>query len=218
MPLPNSDGVTVTQPIAVGYYTSTLGIPPRAAANLRGHASPRGDIGDWPLDDVRIDHFEETVKLRKRISAAAGLYKLLLALTAISFTIFLLVGVSQMFSASRSARSIGMATLPVVGIMLALAVLYYLAERATRKSRRWAPLTMFILFIGSSIFQIVSFGSTVSARGSGMGAGPGLGVALFITLLFAVAFAYVSWQAFAAIPKYLAQPAWCQELVVKAGL
>jgi hypothetical protein len=30
-------------------------------------------------------------------------------------------------------------------------------------------------------------------------------------------FAGVSWRAFSNIPKFLAQPAWCQELLVMAG-
>lgn len=43
-------------------------------------------------------------------------------------------------------------------------------------------------------------------------------VGLIVVLIFDAAFAIVSWKALAAIPKYLAQPAWCQELIVKAGL
>ena len=31
-------------------------------------------------------------------------------------------------------------------------------------------------------------------------------------------FAGISWRAFSSIPKFLAQPAWCQELLVMAGL
>src|SRR5690349_3560101 len=38
---------------AIAYYTPAGGIPPRAAETLRGHASPTGDTGDWPLDDAR---------------------------------------------------------------------------------------------------------------------------------------------------------------------
>ena len=38
--------------------------------------------------------------------------------------------------------------------------------------------------------------------------------AVLLPLIFAV----VSWRAYAAIPRYLGQPAWCQELIVSAGM
>jgi len=39
-----------------------------------------------------------------------------------------------------------------------------------------------------------------------------------IVAIFAALFAVVSWRALAAIPRYLSQPAWRQELIVKAKL
>src|ERR1700677_2121085 len=38
-------------PVPVGYYTSAMGMPAHAVENLRGHAHPTGDTGDWPLDE-----------------------------------------------------------------------------------------------------------------------------------------------------------------------
>jgi uncharacterized protein DUF4339 len=216
-----TNGVQTGQPIPVGYYTSTLGFPPRAAATLRGHAPPRGDTGDWPLDDARVSHFEETVKLRKKITAAASLYKSLLALTAISLAVTLAISIFTASSSGNPATRMGIATLPINCVMLGFGLLYFFAFRATRNSRRWAPLTMFCVFIASGIFQIISV-ALAAARPASMTVftpnmvGPM--VVLFITLMFVSAFASVSWRAIAAIPKYLAQPAWCQELIVKAGL
>ncbi|MGA2442429.1 MAG: DUF4339 domain-containing protein [Tepidisphaeraceae bacterium] len=220
MPPQAAGTVTAAKPITVGYYTSTLGFPQRAVANLRGHATPRGDTGDWPLDDVRISHFEETVKLRKKVAAAASLYRSLLLLTAISFAVMLPVSLFAVFSAGNSARAMSVGILPITGVMLGFCFLYYFANRATRKSQRWAPLTMFIIFLASGVLQVVSI-LGLSAAPVATGPGPGLPapfVGLIIVLVFVAAFAYVSWRAFAAIPQYLAQPAWCQELIVKAGL
>src|SRR5687767_6333712 len=62
----------------VGYYTNVQGLPPRATVNLRGHAPPQGDIGDWPVDDLRVEQFRETARLRKKVMAAANLYRALL--------------------------------------------------------------------------------------------------------------------------------------------
>src|SRR5439155_16318699 len=51
----------------IGYYSGPGRLPPRASATLAGHASPAGDVYEWPLDDMRIAQFEQTVKMRKRV-------------------------------------------------------------------------------------------------------------------------------------------------------
>jgi hypothetical protein len=216
LPPQPSDPAPLARPIAVGYYTSTLGFPARAVANLRGHATPRGDTGDWPLDDARILYFEETVKLRKKVASAASLYRSLLLLTVIGSAIILPISLFSFFSTRRSGPMVGIVMVPFTGIILGFCLLYYFANRATRKSQRWAPLTMFIIFTATCVMQFVTFALTMA--GPGMNAAPAAGIGPIIGLLFSAGFAYVSWGAFVAIPKYLAQPAWCQELIVKAGL
>ena len=201
-------------PVAIGYFTPAMGMPQRAVLNLRGHAHPTGDTGDWPLDDQRLDQFQNTLKLRKRVTAAASLYRALLALSAISFTVLFIVGLFTMSApaARRNMPMIGL--LPGVTLLLGFCLLYYFAERATRRSKRWAPLTMLIVFVTSGLIQIASI-IMVSTGPSQVAISS---VGLIVVLIFAAAFAANSWRAFAAIPKYLAQPAWCQELIVKAGL
>jgi hypothetical protein len=199
-------------PLQVGYFTSTLGMPPRAVANLRGHAPPRGDVGDWPLDDARVAHFETTVKLRKRISSAASLYKSLLALTAIGLVVMVPMTILSL-TANAMRRNMGFALGPTTGVMVAFGVMYYIAYLATRKSQRWAPLTMFIIFVASGAMQII-----LAALSGFTFAQPPEIFTLIVVLLFSLGFAVVSWRAVAAIPVYLAQPAWCQELVVKSGI
>ena len=216
-----TNGIHSAQPIPVGYYTSALGIPPRTAATLRGHAAPAGDTGDWPLDDARIHYFEEAVKLRRKITAAASLYKSLLALTAISLAVTLPMAIFAAVSSGNPATRMGIATLPINSVLIGFCLLYFFAFRATRNSRRWAPLTMFCIFIASGAIQFFSVAIASAGQGSMGFFGPNMAgpmIALFVSVIFLAAFASVSWRAVAAIPKYLAQPAWCQELIVKAGL
>lgn len=202
-------------PIQVGYYAPGAGMPPRAVQNLAGHARPRGDAFNWPLDDVMITEFQETLKLRKKVTAAAQIYRLLLLLTAIGVAVMIPVGLFSISTTrQRGVVSLGMGI--IVLFMVGFGVLYYLADRATRRSQRWAPLTMFIVFIASTLLQI--FSAAVQASTQTSTAAAPLVVTAIIMALFAAAFCYASWIAFVTIPKYLRQPAWCQELIVKAGI
>jgi len=96
----------------------------------------------------------------------------------------------------------------------ALGVLFYFAAKSTMRSRRWAPLTMFIL--NALLLAVFVIGTLLAVTLGGADATaliPGI-----IGSIFPAAFAIVSWKAFTAIPKYLVQPAWCQELLVTANL
>ncbi len=207
-------------PATVGYYTSSLGMPRCAVENLKGHAQPVGDTSDWPLDEPHMQQFEQAVKLRKKISAAAGLYRALLLLSGISLGIFIPL---MIFSVGVSHGPQSMATVPLAIFSAAIGgftVLYYFANRATRRSQAWAPLTMFIIYVLTILVQILGAVATASkagAPGSPSDAAPQL-VGGVVGIAFEIAFAVVSWRAFTAIRQYLTQPAWCQELIVKAGL
>jgi 1,4-dihydroxy-2-naphthoate octaprenyltransferase len=192
-------------------------MPPRAAAVLAGHAIPLGDTANWPLDDTQIIDFEKTLKLRKRISAAANLYKVLCALTTIAFVVMLIVYlVSGLVTRNRRSAVFLPDNLTGIGVTIAFGLLYFFAYQATRKSKRWAPITMLVVFIVCGLIQVVSmvFTSSFAAPGSGVA----FAAPTIFLLAFVAAFAYVSGRAMVAIPQYLNQPAWCQELVVKAGL
>lgn len=197
----------------MSYYNPSGGMPPRAAESLRGHARPRGDTGDWPLDDARIAHFEATLKLRKTITRAAQLYRTLLLFSIIGAVVMVIGGVAALSSAGRGFAA-GMPVAVVGGVTAGFAVLYGFAWKATLKSHRWAPLTMFIIYLILILVQIgsMALAATTSRNGGAEAVGP------FVSLLFCVAFAVISWRSFAAIPKYLSCPAWCQEVLVKAGL
>ncbi len=211
---PVAQAVAPAEASPLGYFSHSGGIPPRAATVLRGFAAATGDRGDWPLSDQHLVDLQRAEAARKKIRAAAGLYRGLFALTVIAAVIFLMVGVLAM-AASGSARSAGMLTGGTLfALLTAISVLYWFASNSTRKCRRWAPLTMFILFILSTALQLFSLVAiSMNSRNGGVEAiGPILG------MILPAAFAVYSWQAFAAIPKFLASPMWCQEALVNAKL
>jgi len=118
-------------PVEMGYYTPMMGMPQRAVDNLRNHAAPRGDTGDWPLDDARVQCFEQTVKLRKRVMAAARLYHLMLLLAVIFAVVMVIVGLATVATAPARGRQWGMflAMLIPGGFFVGLCVLYYFSWR-----------------------------------------------------------------------------------------
>jgi hypothetical protein len=211
---PSLTGTAAAPASAIGYYSPVSGLPARAAAALQGHAPPRGDRGDWPLDDARVAQFKEAFKLRKRVTAAAGLYRALLLLMVIADVIILIGGLG--IALGNSSRNAGQAIIGLAvsfGVLLGITVLYWAAARSTRRSQRWAPLTMFIIFLAGGCLNL--FSMLVAAPRPNVAA---TAIGGIIGLIFALAFAVVSWRSFAAIPQYLAQPAWCQELLVTAEL
>jgi hypothetical protein len=182
-------------------------MPPRAADALRGHAPPTGDTGDWPLDDPRVAQFADAVKVRKKVTAAAQLYRGLMVLSMIAVVMFALVMLMG-----------GLPGLAIVGWVMVLfyvglTALFYVTFRATMRAQRWAPLTMFIVFLVFVVGNIASIALNLGPRGN-----MGVVVGGLIAVALAGLFAMISMQSYLAIPNYRAQPAWCQELIVRAGL
>jgi hypothetical protein len=203
-------------PSAVGYYNPSGSMPPRAAETLRRHARPRGDIGDWPLDDPRVMQFDQALRYRKKIDGAASLYRLLFLLISIVDVVGLIAGVAAMTSARGPAQATAIAAIAGIGaIYIGLTVLYYFAWKGTTRSQTWAPLTMGILFSIGVAFYVVMMVFV------GMSSGPHDTTAVYIGAAFGIvivgAFAYVSFSGYAAIGPYLQQPAWCQELLSKTS-
>jgi hypothetical protein len=196
----------------VGYYTAAMGMPARAVENLKGHATQTGDTAIWPLDDGQVAQFQEAVKLRKKVTGAASLYRLFLLLSTITAAVLVITAIGMSLSNGRNATSATFGLIVGAGTVVAFTVLYYFAWRGTMRSQRWAPLTMFIIYVLATVFYLFAAIVGASSPESGALAGGLLG------FIFAAIFGVVSWRSFAAIPKFLSQPAWCQELIVKAGL
>lgn len=200
---------------AIGYHSVTAGMPDRATENLKGHANPTGDKGDWPLDDARVGQFAEAAQIHKKVTGAAQLYRALLFLSIIGLVMLGIVFAAVLADPPRgSGARTDTITMGVVAVFLiGLCALYYVAWRATMRAHRWAPLTMMILFLLGVAANLVSLAGALTGR-----AEPGVLVGGLVGTALAVLFAFISMQSLLAIPKYLAQPAWCQELIVKAGL
>ena len=219
-PVPAQPYASASAPVAapapaIGYHSVTAGMPDRATENLKGHANPTGDKGDWPLDDARVGQFAEAAQVRRKVTGAAQLYRALLFLSLIGLVIVGIVFAAVLADPPRgsSARTdtITMGVLAV--FLIGLCALYYVAWRATMRAHRWAPLTMMILFLLGVAANLVSLAGALTGR-----AEPGVLVGGLVGTALALLFAFISMQSLLAIPKYLAQPAWCQELIVKAGL
>ena len=194
----------------VSYYDG--GLPPRAATTLRGHARPTGDTGDWPLDDTRVAQFAEAVKIRRKVTGAAQLYRGLLLLSTIALVIILIEAVgAALFGGWGSGGPWANAVMfGMAGFLGGFCALYYFASRATMRAKRWAPLTMLILFVLAVAMNLLSIAVAAPGQPEQMVSG------IIVTILAAI-FAVVSWNSCAAIPRWRAQPAWCQELIVKSG-
>jgi hypothetical protein len=202
----NLAGAGLAPAAAVGYYNPSGLLPPRAALALQLHAAPRGDVGDWPLNDDHVGQFDAAWKLRRRVLGAAALFRLLLLLTAIGDVFVVIALAAGNFGGGRAS----IALITAACMLLGLTALYYFTWKATVRSQIWAPLTMGILFVLVGLFNVITIGVGISQSN-----GPSWVGGVF-TLLVAIGFAFISLRAYAAIPKYLRQPAWIQELLSKA--
>ena len=193
----------------INYYRGEM--PPRAQATLKGHAYPLGDVGSWPLDDAMFAQFRESLRLRKRISSAVQLFRTLTFLAIIIAVIPGMMGIAAIANSRNGkvpgAIGIGLGTI----VVFAFAALYWVLWRFTVRSHRWAPLVFFIVCIAGIVINLGSI--LLFPRSANM---PGVLIGAIVTFIFGIAFAMTSWRAFVAIPKYLAQPAWCQELIAVA--
>ena len=202
---------------AVGYYVPTGGMPPRAAPHLDGHAGPTGDVGDWPLDDTRVATFVETMKLRRKVTGAAQLYRTLF-LVGLIFTALLLLLVPFMMMAVPRGRSTDTLQMTVgAAFTVGQTIFCFFAWRATLKTRRWAPLTMGIIFLASIGWVVVSL-LVASSASNQPGEAVGMLLGGVLLCIFPAIFAVTSFRAFSTIPRYLAQPAWCQEIIAASKL
>lgn len=193
-------------------------IPARAAAILRQYPPPTGSCAEWPLADHQLADLRQTELLRRRIRHAAVATRFVFWLTAIGAVInwvqfFILLGLGPRRGPPAEAVLL---MLLVLLIATGLPVLYFLAQAATVKCRRWGPLTVAILqTIGIAIIVVLMFVSLANVRADEVAV-----VVLVFPLLTLVPaiIAILNYLAFAAIPAYLNQPVWCQEALINSKL
>jgi hypothetical protein len=206
-----------TAPTPIAYFTPAATMPQRAERTLRGHARPMGDVNFWPLDDQSVSQWERSLQLRRRVTGASTLYRSLFYLSLIGGITMGMIGAFMLAGPARQ-RTDAVVMLTAFGFCTGFGALYYFAFRATARSHRWAPLTMliiYLLFVALNLVFIAVAMLQSSSNSADQIAGVMGGIA---GMILPVIFAVVSWRAYAAIPEYLRQPAWCQELIVRAKL
>jgi hypothetical protein len=185
-------------------------LPPRPAATFVDHAEPRGDATEWPISDDKLVQFEIAGELRHQITAAASLYWMLTILTAICGVALLVVSLC-LFALIARANNPAPGYLLFSGMMFAFTAIFFFAARYTARSNRAAPATMMMLFFIVTVMNIAGVvgllrQDPIDAVYCGIGGA------------FSIVFAIVSFNAFAAIPEFRQQPAWCQEMLIRAKL
>ena len=198
-------------PDRIGYYSTGGALPPRAADTLRGHGRPAGDVGDWPLDDGRMDQLGAAAKVRKRVTDAATLIRSLAALSLIGAVgvVFLTVAAAVNPRPFRGTPMMGLLT--SVAVQVGSTVLMFLAARATLRSQRWGAITALVLMLLGAAGGVLS----IVAGVLGGRTGTPLVVFGFVEVIFFGLLSISPIRALAAIPEYLRQPAWCQEVLAR---
>jgi hypothetical protein len=198
---------------AVEYFGPGVGLPPHAAAALRGHARPTGDVGSWPLNEVQLQQLTAAKKSRAPITNAVSLFRVLFLLTVIAAVVSCCVGLGMMASGGRRAQAGMIGTGVFATICAAMCVLYYFAWRGTQRSQGWAPLTMGIVFAASLAINAAGLGARAALANSSQNGDDDLLIGSMVGILFGGLFTYIAIRAFFAIRSYRRQPAWCQELL-----
>lgn len=203
-----------TDPTFPNYYHAPGQLPAWAAATLAGHAQPRGDVTSRPLDDATTTAIIETLRLRKKINSASAIFKVCAVFLATG-ALFGAVGVTINSDGNPKAPAeiFGMAF--AFGFVSLLALFCVVAARATRRSHQW-PLVVILILFGFGI--LLSLVVIIFALATQMKDGPAAVIVyLLLILLLGVSSAFTI-RALLAIPKYLQQPAWCQELLARSKI
>jgi hypothetical protein len=199
----------------IGYFNAASVLGARAGETLKGFPPPVGPQDEWPLSARHLEQFADAEKHRKAIRACSAFFNALCLLYVIIAVAF---GVAAGLSLGpRSRGSLGMdegTILGTCGLMIALAVLAFIAKGAVLRCRIWAPITFIVIFSIGLVFNVISLAT--SGFNSRNNVEPVVG---FITMSIMTAlFAWPCIRALTAIPRFRAAPLWAQESLVKAKL
>lgn len=194
---------------AIGYFSPTSGVPQRVRKTLAGFPSATGSRNEWPIDDSQMIQLIHAAKHRKTIRGAAMLFRAMFALCVIGV---ILIAVSIIFDAVMRKRMGATEASTAIGTQLGFGLLYLATWKSTLKCQRWAPLTMSILYLLTTLLVVGLFAIPLLSHSN---VSPAVALVTMLATGFLPAiFAIVAWRAFAAVPKFLASPMWCQEAIV----
>ena len=197
----------------------------RAARIFDGQLHPTGRCDEWPLNQAHLNELRQTEQIRRRIRQGAIATRVAFVADVVIAVLLLfgiVLGVAATGGAGRSA-DVPAAVWIVFLAQIALAVLFFVAYKSTMQCRMWAPLTVAIIFTLNILCVLVALMAAAFANAS---PGPAFrdssGLVLLIGFLFWITppalIAALNYMAAAAIPKFLAQPAWCQEALLYCKL
>jgi hypothetical protein len=193
-------------------YTGA-GLLPRAQQQLFRHAAPTGDVQTWPLDDVLFEQFQTAMKLRRPILGAAQLYRFLLVTCAILTVMCSGLVALNYYNKGQGWERLANRSLMGAFVSALAAGACWALWTYTRRSYRWPSAVFGLFWALITSFSVV--GMVYAIAGS---IDPYTLLASCPTIIIGVTFTSVGFRAATAAPKYLAQPAWCQEAIVAAGL
>ena len=199
--------VKKTETLAESSAPATDGHPTSAGGSLPQEERKGGS----PLNDVELDELKQTETFRRRIRHGAILFRIQFLIHLV-LSIIMLLFIILAFSFGESAP---LGELVTMVIQFGTAFLLYLAYKATWGCRRWAPMTMFILNILSAAFFLVLtvFVASQDSRRDNL-----VLIGMIAPAIVPVVFAIICYRAWDAIPKFLNQPAWCQNTLLYCGL
>jgi hypothetical protein len=180
------------------------------SAAAAGSSPPERRKGGSPLNDTEQDELRETEAFRRRIRHAAILFRIQF-LANLVVSIIMLLMMLLTFSTREFSVPAGFVT---IIIQFGSVFLLYMAYKATWDCRRWAPITMFVLnILFAALLVLAAFAASRDPRSDGL-----VLMGVIAPAIVPVVLAIICYRAWDAIPKFLAQPAWCQNTLLYCGL
>ena len=165
-----------------------------------------------PINDTELDELKVTETFRRRIRHAAILFRIqFLANIIVSILMLLFMVITLSSSSGEFAPSAG---LVAIVIQFGSVFLLYMAYKATWDCRRWAPMTMFVLnILFAALLILAAFATNKDSRRDNL-----VLIGVITPAIVPVVLAVICYRAWDAIPKFLNQPAWCQNTLLYCGL
>jgi hypothetical protein len=218
------DDFVASQPAAQGssarvdYFSAASVLSGRAHETLAGFPTPTGPQEEWPLSTRQLAQLAETEKHRKAIRTCSTFFNTLCVLYIL---VVALVGAATLISRPRGGTFSGEGAIyGLCGVLIALAVLAFIAKGAVLRCRIWAPITFLVIFGLSLIMDVVAVAMNDFNSGSFNSRNGGIEpmVGIITSGIIMALFAWPCIRALTAIPKFRAAPVWAQEALVNAKL
>jgi hypothetical protein len=173
------------------------------------------EVAASPLSADQLDELKQTEMFRRRIRQAAIWFRIQYLITLILTVLGAAGMIISLVAAGQKVRPEGVAIVATgFAFYAGIACLFYFAHKSTMDCQRWAPLVMMIL---NCFGAVLVFASCLAAEPPQRDRTPML-VAGGVGSLLPLLIAYICYRAWDAIPKFLAQPQWCQQTLRHCGL